>query len=358
MFIVDAHLDLAYNAVYHGRDIRQPLRQIREGEARQNPRGIATVAIPELQEAGVGLVLATIFVPPANSPIGSYREEISYHDAAEAHSLGMAQLDYYHRLADEVESIRLVGDREDLKQVVASHQPENQDEAGRRLLGIVPLMEGADPIREPEEAEVWYERGVRLIGLAWDDTRYAAGAWRGGGEGLSQAGYHLLEVMADLGFILDLTHMSHKAIYEAIDRYEGTVVATHSNAQALVPGERHLSDEQIQRIGERDGVIGVVLFNAFLRAGYGKGDAKQSVTLAHVVAHVDHICQILGDANHVGIGSDLDGGFGAADIPAEMDSIADLPLIATRLLEYGYEQKDVANIMGGNWLNLLRRTLP
>ena len=356
MFIVDGHLDLAYNALYHGRDIRQPLGQIRAAEGRRNPRGIATVAMPALQQAGVGLVLATIFVPPANSPIGSYREEIAYHDAAEAHKLGMAQLDYYHRLADEVESIRLVGDGEGLKQVVASHQRENKDEEDGRLLGIIPLMEGADPIREPEEAELWYERGVRLIGLAWDDTRYAAGAWRGSGEGLSRAGYQLLEVMADLGFVLDLTHMSHQGVHEAIDRYEGRVVATHSNAQALVPGERHLSNEQIQRIGERDGVIGVVLFNAFLQAGYRKGDAKERVTLDQVVAHVDHICQLLGDANHVGIGSDMDGGFGAADIPAEMDSVADLPLIATRLLEHGFEEKDVANIMGGNWLNLLRQS--
>ena len=358
MFIVDAHLDLAYNALYHGRDIRRSVSKMRAAEGSGSARGVATVAIPELEKAGVGLVFATIFVPPANSPIGSYREEITYHNAAEAHNLGMVQLDYYHRLADEVESIRLVGDLEDLKQVVASHQAENQDEDGRRLLGIVPLIEGADPIREPEEAEVWYERGVRLVGLAWDDTRYAAGAWRGGGEGVSKAGYHLLEVMADLGFVLDLTHMSHQGVHEAIDRYEGRVVATHSNAQALVPGERHLSNEQIRRIGERDGVIGVVLFNAFLRAGYHKGDAKESVSLDQVVAHIDHICQLLGDANHVGIGSDLDGGFGAADIPAEMDNVADLPLIATRLLDYGYEQKDVANIMGENWLNLLRQVLP
>lgn len=358
MFIVDAHLDLAYNALYYGRDSRRSLSEIRAAEGRGSPRGVATVAIPELRQAGVGLVFATIFVPPADSPIGSYREEITYHNAAEAHTLGMAQLDYYHRLADEDESICLVGDRNRLNQVIESHAPEKEAEDGRRLLGIVPLMEGADPIREPEEAELWYERGVRLVGLAWDDTRYAAGAWRGGSEGLSQAGYHLLEVMADLGFILDLTHMSEKAVHEAIDRYAGPVVATHSNARALVPGERHLSDEQIRRIGERDGLIGVVLFNAFLYAGYRKGDPKQSVSLDHVVAHIDHICQVLGDAHHTGIGSDLDGGFGAADIPAEMDSVADLPLIAARLLEYGYEQNDVANIMGGNWVSLLRRNLP
>jgi membrane dipeptidase len=352
IFIVDAHLDLAYNAVNYGRDIRRPLAEIRQAEGGLTPRGTATVAIPELQKAGAGVVFSTLFVPPAESAIGVFTGEIGYRNAAEAHKLGMAQLDYYHRLADEVEAVRLVQELKDLDDVVASHEAGNSP-----LLGLVLLLEGADPIREPEAAEEWYERGLRLIGLAWDDTRYSAGAWRGGDRGLTKEGYRLLEVMAELGFILDLTHMSEKATYEALDRYEGPVVSTHSNTRALIPGERQFSDSQIRRLSERGGVIGIVLYNSFLRAGHSKGDPKQLVTLDHVMAHIDHICQVLGDAAHVGLGSDLDGGFGAENIPAEMDSVADFPLIAARLRAFGYEEKDVVNIMGGNWLNLLRRAL-
>ena len=163
--------------------------------------------------------------------------------------------------------------------------------------------------------------------------------------------------MADLGLILDLTHMSEMAALQALDAYAGPVVATHANARALVPTERQLSDKQIRLIGERDGVIGCVLFNAFLRAGYRKGDSKELVTLDHVVAHIDHVCQLIGDARHAGIGSDLDGGFGAADIPTPLGSIADLPLIAGALRDKGYSDDDVAGIMGGNWVDLLRRTL-
>ena len=195
-----------------------------------------------------------------------------------------------------------------------------------------------------------------MIGLAWDDTRYAASAWRDSNHGLTKEGRALLEIMNEFRIILDLTHMSEKATLEALDQYEGTVVASHSNSRALVPGERQLSDNQIRAIGERDGVIGTVLYNRFLRAGYKKGDPKELVTLDHVIAHIDHVCQILGDARHVGIGSDMDGGFGSADIPAEIDTAADLPLIAARLLKSGYEESDVAQIMGGNWLNLLRST--
>ncbi len=351
MFIVDAHLDLAYNALGYGRSPRQPLTHIRATEKRNPHRGQATVAFDAMQKGGIGLCLGTLFVSPASRKNPSFENDIIYHNAQEAHKLAMTQLDYYHRLADEDERIRLVGTLADLEVVVASHQGEEKP-----LIGIVPLMEGADPIRRPEEVEYWYERGLRAIGLAWDDTRYADGDWNAR-RGLTDDGRSLLEIMAEYNFILDLTHMSDKAIFEALDRYEGPVIASHSNTRSLVPGDRQLNDDQIHLIGERGGVIGTVLFNKFLRAGQAMGDPKHLVTLDHVVAHIDHVCQVLGSAAHVGIGSDLDGGFGREDIPAEMDNIADESLIAAKLAGRSYSETDVTNIMGGNWLNLLKRTL-
>jgi membrane dipeptidase len=384
MFIVDAHLDLAYNAIKYGRDLRRPVAEIRQLEQnRPTAEGMMTATLPALRTAGAGLVFGTLFVAPFNGFYVTPDEATTYKNQDEAHRMAMRQLDYYRRLADEVEYVRLVGDMASLEEVFCSHEGkdeggrmkdeggEDKDEGGRMkdeqesfpqssafsphaLLGIVPLMEGADPIREPEEAEMWYERGLRLVGPAWDDTRYSPGAWRGGGS-LTKDGRRLLEVLNDFGFILDLTHMSEKASLEAMDSYEGIVVATHSNVRALVPGERHWSDTQFRRLVERGGVAGVVLYNRFLKAGWTKGNHKQDVTLDVVAAHIDHICQLAGDALHVGIGSDMDGGFGAADIPAEMDSAADLPLIGKKLLERGYAQSDVDNIMGGNWVRILRR---
>jgi len=350
MLIVDAHLDLAYNALNFNRNLRLELEELRASEPKGYADGVATVTIPELKKGGIGLVFGTLFTKPATSPIGDGSGKMAYRNSAEANKNAMSQLDYYHRLADEDETLRLVGNLKDLDQVVESHQSDSVP-----LLGIVPLMEGADPIREPEEGEYWYERGLRIIGLAWDNTRYSAGAWRGGNDGLSKEGYQLMEMMAEYGIILDLTHMSEKATFEALDRYEGPIVATHCNARALVPGERQLSDTQIRLIGERKGVIGTVLYNSFLRPNHRKGEPKHRVTLDHVVGHIDHICQILGDANHVGIGSDFDGGFGVKDIPAEMDSTADLGLIGSRLFNRGYQEDDVAKIMGKNWIALLRR---
>lgn len=352
MFIVDAHLDIAYNALNYGRSPLLTLAEIRYQEDSNPQRGEATVSFSALRHARVGLIFGTLYVTPATTPFPVFAENFLYHNSAEAHRLAMTQLDYYHRLADQDPTIRLVQNRADLEEVLQNHQTGD-----RSLLGILILMEGADPIRHPEELELWHERGLRAVGLAWDDTQYAPGAWRAPGRSLPKAGHHLLEVMADYNTILDLTHMGEKATLEALDIYPGPIVATHSNARVLVPSERQLSDTQIRRIGERDGMIGVVLYNSFLQKGWRKGDPKEAVTLDHVVAHIDHMCQLLGDADHVGIGSDFDGGFGSDEIPAELDSSADLPLIAGRLLNYGYSFADVDNIMGNNWVNLLKKVL-
>lgn len=352
MFIVDAHLDLAYNALNFGRDLTRPLAELRHAEQDRVGDGRLTVTFPALREAGVGLVFGTLFVPPFDPRRPHERQ--AYRDAQEAHRLALRQLDYYHRLADEVDYVRLVGDTADLEAVVASYQGEADEQ--ERLVGILPLMEGAEAIREPQEVEMWYERGLRVIGPAWDDTSYAAGAWRGGG-GITSKGYALMEQMAELGLILDITHLSEQASLEALERYEGHIVATHSNARALVEGERHLSDTQIRTLAERGGVCGVVLYNRFLKRGYTRTDPRESVTLDDVVAHIDHICQLLGNANHVGIGSDFDGGFGAEHIPAGLDSVLDLPQIGVALTGRGYTEEDVRRIMGENWLDLLRRVL-
>jgi membrane dipeptidase len=169
--------------------------------------------------------------------------------------------------------------------------------------------------------------------------------------------------MADYNFILDLSHMDSAAAYESLDRYEGPVMASHANCAALMRGSesnRHLPDDVIRGLIERDGVIGVIPFNTFLKVGWlrNKGSRREEVPLNTLIAHIDHICQLAGSSNHAAIGSDFDGGFGLQSIPLELDSIADLQMIATRLMERGYTETDAANILGGNWLRFLRKNLP
>lgn len=352
MLIVDAHLDLAYGALRFHRDLRRPVEEVRAQEARRgaSPEGIVTATIPALLEGGVALVFATLFaMPEAWNKALPHNRRLVYSNAGEAYEAAGEQLDYYMRLVDEMDRVRLVTDGKTLDEVIASHEQGSD----APLLGLVPLMEGADPIRQPQEVEEWAERGVRVIGPAWQDTRYAAGS--GSSEGFTKEGFQLMEVMADLGLTLDITHLSDKAAFEALERYEGPVIASHSNARALVPHARHISDDLLRLLAERDGVTGIVLFNTFLKAGYARTDPRESVTLQQVAAHVDHVCQLLGTAAHVGIGSDMDGGFGLDDTPLEIESSADLSRLAPVLAERGYGEEDVAAIMGLNWIERLRR---
>lgn len=355
MMIVDAHLDLAYSKIENGRELFCSLDQLREYEAHHPcADGIATVTFPELRKGKVGLVFGSIFACPPTEPC----QQINYHTSDQAYKVGLTQLDYYHRIVDENRSLRLVGDRAQLQEVIDQQNYAFDPEVDAPpLLGIVPMMEGADPVRDPSELEEWWERGLRIIAPAWDDSRYAKGAWRKSADGFSKAGHALMEVMADLGFILDVTHLNETATFQALERYAGTLIASHSNSRRLAPhvDERNLSDAQVRLLGERGGVIGIALYNRFLKKNHVKGERKELVSLDVVAAHIDHYCQLLGSADHVGIGSDLDGGFGAADIPAEIDSVADLVLIGDKLKERGYAAADVDKIMGENWVALLQR---
>jgi membrane dipeptidase len=243
--------------------------------------------------------------------------------------------------------------------VLASQQKAESDGQGYPV-GLLPLMEGADCILDFGELEEWWELGLRFIGPAWAGTRFCGGTKEPGS--LTKDGRMLLDTMADLGFTLDLSHMDEPAVLAALDSYPGQLVATHANCLALMPEyefNRLLSDRVIHSILERDGMIGVVPFNTFLKDGWliGKSD-REEVSLDRLVDHIDHICQIAGDALHVGIGTDFDGGFGWGSTPYEIDTIADLQKLVPLLLARGYSQEDAADILGGNWINQLHRSLP
>ena len=145
-------------------------------------------------------------------------------------------------------------------------------------MGLVLSMEGAEAVRDPGELEEWWERGVRLIGPAWGGTRFCGGTREPGP--MTAEGYELLESMAETGFSLDLSHMDEKAALQALDFYPGQIIASHGNALALLNGSesnRHLTDRVIHGILERDGMIGLVPFNAFLKAGWKRGDRREEV---------------------------------------------------------------------------------
>lgn len=369
---MDGHLDLAYNALGWRRDYRRAARSTRQREAGSyvaRGAGQCTVGLPDLVCGHVGVVFGTIFLEPAHHMLGE--GPLSYRDPDEAHELGLAQLDFYHRWADTEPHVHVVENQNDLSNVLSawhleadstgmlSTQTASHGEPVPHQVGIVPLLEGADPISEPDELERWVERGLRVVGPAWAGTRYAGGTHEPGG--FTRLGRELLEVIAGLHLILDVSHLSQKALFEALEDFQGGpgyLIASHSNPQRIIQTDRHLPDRAIEMIAERRGVIGVVLFNAFLKRGWSAGSKKQEVTLDNVVRAIDHVCQVTGSTDYVGLGSDFDGGFGAESTPRELDTSRDLYRVGDELLRRGFDYVDVQKVMGVNWLRILRNTLP
>jgi membrane dipeptidase len=386
MLIVDAHEDLAWNMVTFGRDYTRSARETRRLEAGgETPaqNGDTLLGWPDYQQGQVAVVFATLFAAPAHHREYPLETQV-YATAEEAHRLYQEQLDQYHRLVDEhPDHFRLVETLGDLEAILTAwrnspwrpaggegDRPESQrdkgwagdaapDESPGNPVGLVVLMEGAEGVRSPAELEEWYARGLRLIGPAWAGTRFCGGTREPGS--LTAEGYALLEGMAQFGFILDLSHMDEKAALQALDSYPGAIVASHANALALLKGStsnRHLSDRVLHGLLDRNGMTGIVAYNRFLQAGWKRGDRRDLVNLQQVAAQIDYVCQMAGDARHVGLGSDFDGGFGWQSVPAEINTIADLQKLVPILEEMGYTQADIGAILGQNWIARLRAALP
>ena len=344
--IVDSHQDIATNALYLGRDFLLSAHDERAKEVPPNPLwGIPTVGLPDLERANVRVVFASIWAPACDNPT-KIRVEPCYKTPEEAYALGQKQLSYYQNLTNNPH-LTLVTTKRTLQDVIN----------GDYRLGLVISMEGADPILFPAHLHEWVSGGLRVIGLAHGRTRYSGGTGEPGP--LTPLGRELLAEMEREPLILDLSHMAEASFFEALELFHGPVIATHSNCRALIPTDRHLSDEMIRAIVKRGGVIGIALFNRFLRADWVEtGRVKERVTLADFVKQVNHIRDLIGGTSHVGIGSDFDGGFGSESIPSEMDTATDLPKIADTLAHAGYSDLDISGIMGANWLNFIRKTLP
>ena len=357
MLIVDAHLDLALNALQGNRDLLASAYTARvlERSMRGPGRGQGTVGFPEMRRGRVALSFVTVLA----SSTGRTEPHIDYATPAQAYGIAKGHLAYYHALAQQGH-LRIVRDAEQLDAHFAEwsawdrRYPGEDTGSAPPPLGVVVTMESADPILEPATLREWRDGGLRLLGPAhFGPGRYAGGT--GCEDGLTDLGRALLPEMARLGIILDATHCSDQSFWEALARYDGPVHASHNNCRALNPHQRQLSDAQIRAIVERGGIIGIVPGCWQLKPGWRNGDTNESVSLADVVPHVDHICEIAGSNRHVGIGSDLDGGVGREGFAHDLDTIADLQKIAGLLADRGYSEADVAAFMHGNWCTFLRR---
>ena len=354
MLIFDAHLDLAMNALDWNRDYTRPLEDIRQREAGRTDkpdRGHGTVCFPEMRQGGVGLCVATQiarYVKPGNALPGWFSPE-------QAWAQTQGQLAWYQAMEEAGELVS-IWSRVDLAEQVALWQSPGQKQA----IGYVLSLEGADSLITLGHLQKAYAGGLRAVGPAhYGPGRYSAGTDAVGG--LTDRGRELLAEMDRLSMILDVTHLTDEAFWEAIDLYQGPLWASHSNCRALVAHQRQLNDEQIKALVDRGSVIGCALDAWMMVPGWVRGKttpAQTDLKLDSIVAHVDHVCQLAGDAEHVGIGSDLDGAFGFEQTPQDVRSIADLANLAGLLRDRGFAEENIGAVMHGNFIRFLQGALP
>jgi len=349
MLIFDAHLDLSMNALEWNRDLTRSIEEIRQRERGQTDkpdRGNGTVCLSEMRRGQVGLCVATLiarYVKPANPLPGWHAPEIAW-----AQTQG--QLAWYRAMEDAGQMTQIC-DLAGLKKHVELWKNPPADAP----IGYILSLEGADSILTPKHLERAYAHGLRAIGPAhYGPGTYAQGTHATGGIG--QAGRELLTEMQRLGIILDATHLCDDSFWEALQHYHGPVWASHNNCRALVNDTRQFTDDQLKALIERGGVIGGALDAWMMVPGWVRGQttpAQAGVALEHMLDHLDHICQLAGNARHIGIGTDLDGGFGREQSPADLDTIADLARLPGMLEKRGYSANDIEGVMHGNWLRFL-----
>lgn len=352
MLIFDAHLDLSMNALEWNRDITQSVADIRRREAGRTDkidRARGTVALPDMRRGKIGLCVATQigrYVGPGNPLPGWHSPEIAW-----AQTQG--QLAWYRAMEEAGEMVQIV-DAAGLKRHVELWSGNPPPDAP---IGYILSLEGADSIRTPKHLEQAYAQGLRAIGPAhYGAGRYSPGTHLPGP--LTPIGRELVKEMDRLGMILDATHLSDEAFWEVLELFQGPIWASHSNCRKLVPDQRQFDDDQIKALIARGAVIGGALDAWMMVPGWIRGTTTpetSGVKLEHLLDHWDHICQLAGNANHIGIGTDLDGGYGLEQSPGDIDTIADLNRLPDMLSKRGYAKDDIPRIMHGNWIEFLLR---
>ena len=352
--IFDGHLDLSMNALEWNRDLRWTVQDIRKSEERMTDkpdRANGTVSLPSMRDGNIGICVATQiarYVKHENNLQG-------WNSPEQAWAQTQGQLAWYKAMEENGEMVQIcnVSDLE-------KHLHLYEDPPSGAPVGYILSLEGADSIISMSYLEKAYNYGLRAIGPAhYGPGTYAQGTDATGGIGLK--GRELLREMEILGIILDATHLCDESFRESLDLFHGPVWASHNNCRIFVPHNRQFSDEQIMELAQREAVIGVALDAWMMVPGWIRGisDPKTTgVSLNIVLNNIDHICQLTGSSFHAAIGSDLDGAFGREQCPYDVDTIADLKKIPDLLIERGYTDQDVHNIMSRNWIRFLEKNLP
>jgi membrane dipeptidase len=224
-----------------------------------------------------------------------------------------------------------------------------------RITAIV-HFEGADALA-PDLSDLagWYEQGLRSVGLVWSRPNafahgvpFAFPASPDTGPGLTAAGIGLVRACNELGILVDLSHLNEAGFWDVARVSTAPLVATHSNAYALCPSTRNLTDAQLDEVARTNGVVGVNFASGFLRED---GHHSPDTPLSEIVRHIDYLVERMG-IDHVAFGSDFDG----AVVPDELGGAAGLPKLVAALADRGYDEEALAKLTHQNWLRVLEET--
>jgi membrane dipeptidase len=348
MILIDGHLDIAMNALVYNRDLGKTALEIRAGEAGwpQKGRARGTLGLPDLREAEVAISFVTCLARVKPEVNEQSRIDYRTHESAHAHAQG--ELAYYREL-ERQGVFRIIADTAGLH----AHMAEWKADSASTPLGAVLTMEGADPIVSPDRVHAWWEQGLRVLSLAhYGPSKYAFGTASTGP--VTPDGLALLDEMATTKMILDVTHLCDESFWGAVEHFSGPLIATHSNCRALVPNERQFTDDQLKVLIERDAVIGAAMDAWMLEPGWVQYVTEgATVTVEDYVNHIDHVCQLAGNARHAAIGTDLDGGYGNEQTPRDLDTYIDMQKVPDLLRKRGYAEADIEAICYGNWIRKL-----
>ncbi|MDA1017464.1 MAG: membrane dipeptidase [Planctomycetota bacterium] len=365
--IFDVHLDLSMNALEWNRDLRWPLERIRRWEQHMTDkvdRGNNTVCFPEMHRGRIGLCVATQI--GRYSPY--YHRLPGWSSPEQAWAQTQGQLAWY-RIMTEAGEMTPIRNRAELDAAVevwenaescddgTPYIKESRTQPGKLPIGFMLSLEGADSIVTLDYLERSYADGLRALGPAhYGPGRYAHGTDAQGG--LPPEGKDLLKEMQRLGIILDVTHLNDESFWQAVDIHKGPLWASHQNCRALAPWNRQFADDQVKLVIERGGLLGMAFDAIMMVPGWRhlKSNASDfNLKIERICDHVDHICQMAGNAKHVCVGTDLDGGYGTEQVPGDMNSIADLQKLPDLFRARGYSDADIEGMMSRNVVDFLRR---
>ena len=318
----DAHLDLAYLAEM-GRDML--------ADPPDHPEHPAALTLKSLTQSHVQRAVATVFVQPRGLDSSGHMVDgpWCYSSPQEAYQQSLRQINWYHQwhnsghlnLADSI------------------------DHESSQTLELLLLLEGAAGIRTLDDLTDFHRRGIRILALTWVNGTQWAGGDQSGGD-VTTEGIKLLSRADELAMVHDVSHLSEQAFWTVMEKTSQPKIASHSNCRSLLPGkqhpERHLSDQQILALANANGVIGINLFSKFLVS-------TGTAAISDVVRHIQHIVQLTGRTDIVGLGSDMDGGFSARDLPTGIRRPADLGKICDALATANFTDTAIEQFAWGNW---------